>query len=184
MKNLSYHILDIIENCFRANATVIRLNIRESQASDTYSIQIEDNGEGMSKDMLEKAQDPFFTSRTTRKVGLGIPLFKQNAFQAGGNFHIDSQLNNGTTITAIFGLNHIDRPPVGDLPDTIIYLIASKEQNIQLIYNHQTDSGHYTFDSVKIQNALENMSLSHPEIKTMLKEMIHENLNDIKATQN
>ncbi|MGM0612599.1 MAG: ATP-binding protein [Bacteroidota bacterium] len=184
MKTLSYHILDITENCSRANATVIKLDITEDQSSDTYCIQIEDNGDGMSEDMLENVHDPFFTSRTTRKVGLGIPLFKQNALQAGGDFSIDSQLHKGTVVKATFGLTNIDRPPVGDLPDTIVWLIASFDKDIRFVYNHRTNSGEYNFDTDQIREALDNISFSHPEIKTMLKEMIQENLEEIKAIKN
>lgn len=183
MKTLSYHILDITENCCRANATVIKLAINEDQSSDAYCIQIEDNGDGMSEAMLEKVHDPFFTSRTTRKVGLGIPLFKQNALQSGGNFFIDSKLQKGTIVKATFKLTNIDRPPVGDLPDTIVWLIASFDKTIRFIYTHKTNSGEYKFDTNEIREALDNISFSHPEIKSMLKEMIQENLEEIKATK-
>jgi len=183
MKTLSYHILDITENCSRANATVIKLEISEDHSSDRYCIQIEDNGDGMSEEMLKNVHDPFFTSRNTRKVGLGIPLFKQNALQSGGNFLIDSKPGKGTIVKATFGLTNIDRPPVGDLPDTIVWLIASFDKPIRFVYTHKTDSGEYKFDTDEIRKALDNIAFSLPEIRSMLKEMIQENLAEIKATK-
>jgi hypothetical protein len=182
MKNLAYHILDIAENSFRAKAKKIIISVSESLKDDLYHICITDDGEGMDKDTLAKVSDPFFTSRTTRKVGLGIPLFQQNALQAGGSFDIQSTPGQGTKTIASFIHTHYDRPPTGDLAGTITSL-AAIDPSVQLIYMHKTDIGEYVFDSLEIQQVLEGMPLNHPQVIKMLKEMINENLKEIEASQ-
>jgi len=110
MKDLSMHILDIIQNSVRANASYVELQIIENKVEDSYSITIKDNGDGMDEDMLAKVSDPFFTTRTTRKVGLGLPLLKQNAERTGGHMKISSVLGEGTKTEAVFSHSNIDRP--------------------------------------------------------------------------
>lgn len=180
MKNLAYHILDISENSFRAGAGIIELYIAEDKVKDIYSIRIRDNGSGMPPDIISKVTDPFFTSRTTRRVGMGIPLFQQNALQAGGSFEIKSQPGKGTDIHATFGLTNIDRPPVGDLPGVIVSL-AALDEKVQFIYHHKTSEGEYIFDTKEISSVLEGIPFSNAKVQMLLKEMISENLKDIGA---
>ena len=116
MKEISLHILDIIQNSISAKAKVIQLTIFESTINNVLIVTIEDNGQGMEEDFLEKVTNPFITTRTTRKVGLGISLLKAAAERCGGSFHIDSQKGIGTKVEAIFQYNHIDRAPLGNMP--------------------------------------------------------------------
>src|SRR5665648_201440 len=130
------HILDIVQNSIRAKAKLIEIEIDERSAENKLIITISDNGSGMSEDQLERAIDPFYTSRTTRKVGLGLSLFKQNAETTAGSFKLESELGKGTKVTAVFGLKHLDRPVMGDLVGTLILLICSSG-GIDYVFKHK-----------------------------------------------
>ena len=119
MKDLSSHMMDIVQNSIRAEASWIQIRICEDPEADLFLIEIQDNGCGMDEATLARVRDPFFTSRTVRKVGLGIPLLQQNAERTGGKVSIVSQPGQGTTLTARFGHSHLDRPPLGDVAETL-----------------------------------------------------------------
>ena len=121
MKDLSSHMMDIVQNSIRAEASWIQIRICEDPEADLFLIEIQDNGCGMDEATLARVRDPFFTSRTVRKVGLGIPLLQQNAERTGGKVSIVSQPGQGTTLTARFGHSHLDRPPLGDVAETLRY---------------------------------------------------------------
>lgn len=178
MKELSLHIMDIIQNSIVAEASCIEIELIENIAENIYSICIRDDGKGMTAEMLANVTDPYCTSRTTRKVGLGIPLFKQNAEQTGGNLTITSELGKGTELTAIFKHNNIDRPMMGDIAGVIV-LTAAANENIRFVYSHKTESGEYVFDTEEIKEALDGMRMNQPEVIRYLKEMIKENLTEI-----
>jgi hypothetical protein len=182
MKDLSMHILDIVQNSIRANAKLIGIEIAERPDENQLIITITDDGAGMSQEQLQRAIDPFYTSRTTRKVGLGLSLFKQNAEMTGGSFHIESEVGKGTTVTAVFGLNHIDRPVMGDLVGTLLLLICSPG-DADYVFKHQTPSGEFELDTRQVRQVLENVPLSHPEVRSFLKEMLEENLKQIKICE-
>ncbi|MDR0970712.1 MAG: ATP-binding protein [Lentimicrobiaceae bacterium] len=175
MKDLSLHIMDILQNSTRAGASEITLDIVENKTNDTLRITFIDNGSGMSEETLQHVLDPFFTTRTTRKVGLGLSLLKQNAEMTGGNLNIKSQLGVGTEVVVVFGLSHIDRPPMGDLAGTVV-LTASANPNIRFIFHYQTDVIDYTFDTKEVNEALDGISLQEPEVISYLREMIAENI--------
>ena len=150
MKDLSLHILDIVQNSIRAKANLIGIEIAEIPDQNQLIITITDDGTGMSAELLQRAIDPFYTSRTTRKVGLGLSLFKQNAEMTGGSFNIESEPSKGTIVTAIFGLNHIDRPVMGDLVDTLLLLICSPD-GPDYVFKHQTPSGEFELDTREVK---------------------------------
>ncbi|MDR1055590.1 MAG: ATP-binding protein [Prevotellaceae bacterium] len=179
MQDFSAHIMDIAQNSVRANASRIEIEVNDFLLQDSYSITVRDNGCGMDAETLAKVSDPFFTSRTVRKVGLGIPLLKQNAEATGGYVTIWSEPKVGTTIRAVFSHTHIDRPPVGDIPGVIV-LLAAANPNIEIIYKHKTDSGEYIFNSIEVKKFLDGVPLNDPEIVQALRQMIEENLNEIK----
>lgn len=181
MTELSLHILDIIQNSIRANASQIEVIIEESQRNDLYSIQIIDNGDGMDDEEQKLISDPFYTTRTTRKVGLGISLLKQNAEQTGGSLEIVSQKNKGTKLTAIFSYQHIDRPILGDIAGTLTLVIGANPK-IRFIYIHKTPLSDFEFDTNEIHQELENVPISDRDILQALKELIQENLELINAT--
>ena len=181
MKDLSLHILDIVQNSISAKATFIEISIDENHEANTYFVRIKDNGTGMSLEMLEKVTDPYVTSRTTRKVGLGLPLLKMNAERTGGNLKIRSEEGKGTEVEAEFINDNIDRLPLGDIAGTIV-ILASANPMIEFIYTHTVDGEQYIFDTREIKEALEDVAINDVHIFKYLKEMINENLQEIKAT--
>lgn len=182
MKDLSLHILDIVQNSIRAKARLIRIEIIEKPDSDQMIIAISDDGLGMNDEQLKLATDPFYTSRTTRKVGLGLSLFRQNAESTGGTFEIESALGKGTKVTSVFGLSHLDRPVMGDLTGTLLILISSPGDS-DYVFRHQTTSGEFTLDTREIKQTLGSTPITHPEIRNFLKEMIQENLEQIQISE-
>ena len=178
MKDLSMHIMDIAQNSISAEANIIEVAITENTGADCYRIEISDNGKGMTADFVAKVTDPYVTSRTTRKVGLGLPLLKQNAERSGGRLKIRSEPGNGTVVTADFSLKNIDRPPLGDIAGTIV-LLAAANLKIRFIYRHITEKGEYRFDTEEVNEMLEELPISEPGVIRFLKEMIKENLQEI-----
>ena len=153
MEDLSLHILDIAENSIMAGAHNISIMLTESSAKDLLTIEIGDDGKGMSGDVVEKVTDPFYTSRTTRKVGLGLALFREAAAVANGSMEIQSTPDAGTTVRATFQLSHIDRKPLGNMVETITTLLCSSaEFNIR--YVHIRDGNKMIFDSREIREEL------------------------------
>lgn len=180
MKDLSMHILDIVQNSITAEATQIEVEITENVGSDIYRVVISDDGKGMTADYLAKVTDPYVTSRTTRKVGLGLPLLKQNAERTGGNLVITSEVGKGTIVKAEFRFGNIDRLPLGDIAGTIV-LLAAANLNIRFIYRHITEKDKYCFDTKEVNEMLEGMPISEPGVIRFLKEMIKENLLEINV---
>ena len=182
MKDLSLHILDIVQNSIRAKATLVEIDITEQPDENKLTIRITDNGTGMSPEEVPKAIDPFYTSRTTRKVGLGLSLFKQNAEQADGSFSIESELAKGTCVTASFGLNHLDRPVMGDLTGVLLLLICAPDA-VDYVFKHQTPVGEFVLDTRELKQMLENVPINHPDVRNFLKEMIEGNLEQIQISE-
>jgi signal transduction histidine kinase len=146
MEDLSLHILDIAENSITASAKMIGIRIIEDHAGDLLTIEIEDDGKGMDEQSLQKAIDPFFTTRTTRKVGLGLSLLAQATRESDGKIELSSEPGKGTTVKAVFRLSHLDRKPIGDINETIRTLVAGHPE-IDFIYEHQKDNSTYRFDT-------------------------------------
>ena len=178
MKDLSMHIMDILQNSTRAGATEVTLEVLEDVAADTLTIRFIDNGCGMDAETVQKVINPFFTTRTTRKVGLGLPLLKQNTEQTGGSLDIQSEKGKGTTVTAVFGRSHLDRPPMGDLAGTVV-LTASAYPDIRFIFHYHNGETDYVFDTVEVNEALDGISIQEPEVIQYLKEMIQENIGNV-----
>jgi len=181
MKNLALHILDIVQNSISAKATIIEIDITESEIKNKYLIVIKDNGIGISADKIEKVLDPYETSRTTRKVGLGLPLFKQSAERAGGGLKITSELGKGTIVEATFELNNFDRPPIGDIAGILVILFGANP-TLSFAFRYKTDKQEYAIDTKEIKEVLDDISIADPKIRNYLKEMINENLKEIKIT--
>ena len=181
MQTLSDHILDIAQNSIRANASRVEIDLQENPSTDSLVFTIRDNGCGMDETTLARVTDPFFTSRTVRKVGLGIPLLKQNAEATGGTLTIASQKGVGTTLEARFSLSHLDRPPLGDLAGTIVILVSANPE-IEFIYRHITEKGNYTFDTEEVKEIMEGVPINDPEIVMALRQMIRENIKEITQT--
>ena len=179
MTEIALHILDIVHNSIRANATRIQITISENAATNEYLISIADNGKGIPPEILATVTDPFTTSRKTRKVGMGLSLLKHSAEQTGGWLKISSQTGIGTSVNCCFGLAHLDRPPIGNIAMTI-YQLLSAYPKIQFIYTHQTNSGEYIFDTAEVKEALGDVPVTMPDVRNYLLEMINENLDEIQ----
>jgi hypothetical protein len=179
MKDLSMHVMDIIQNSIVANATVIQIDIVEDKVDDSLVISIKDNGKGMDAEMVKNVTDPYCTSRTTRKVGLGIPLLKQSAELTGGSLTIQSEIGKGTSLNAYFVNSSIDRQPLGDIAGTIV-LTVSANPAIDFIYTHTINKRSYCFDTREVKAVLGDVPVSNLEIIKYLREMIQENLKEIE----
>lgn len=178
MKELAMHVYDLMENSTAANSTEVKLTIRDSLKDNIYAFTIEDNGKGMTPEFMAKVTDPYTTSRTTRKVGLGLPLIKMNTENCGGGMKLQSEVGKGTRLDFWFQHNHWDRPPMGDLAGTIVMLCAAHE-DIHIIYKHITDEDEFVFDTEEIKEALDGMSMNDIKVFNWLKDMVQENLEAI-----
>jgi len=179
MKTLADHILDIVQNSVRANATLIEIMVEEDKKNDLCVLKITDNGCGMNKEILEQATNPFFTTRKTRKVGLGLSLLKQNAEMANGRFNIRSEINKETEVEATFQHSHFDRPELGEIWDTF-YLTMLGNKNVEFIYSHKTNKGSFKISSAEIRKNTEGVSLQHPEIREAITDLIKNNIANIQ----
>ena len=177
MQELSLNILDIAQNSIVANATLIEIGV-EVDANDFLSITIRDNGKGMDAESVENVINPFFTSRTTRKVGLGVPFFKQAAEDTGGSFHIESEVGVGTTIKAVFDTTNIDYTPLGEVWDTVALLIQMNE-TIDFVYTVKKDGAEFVCDTRQLKEIMEGMPLSDLAVVQWIKEFIRENQTEI-----
>ena len=178
MKELSLHILDIVQNSFKASARDVSVTVSEDTKTDLLSIIVQDNGCGMSADFVRRVLDPFVTTRTTRPVGLGLPLLHQAALQTDGSLDIQSVPGEGTTVTVRFGLSHFDRPPLGDLAGTLCTLLGDTD-GIHFVYTHRTEKGEFVLDTEELVEILGPVSLSEPAVFSFLLEFIGENLQEI-----
>ncbi len=180
MNNLAMHIMDIVQNAIRAGGRFIVIKVDEQPQSNYLSITIEDDGSGIPEDIVQNITDPYVTTRNTRNVGLGLSLFKQSAEQSDGYINIDTKTNVGTIIKAVFMYDHIDRPPIGNIAETIVVLVTTNTA-IDFLYEHNYNDKNYTFDSREIKEILQDTPFSAPGIYTFLKEMVAENVRVIQA---
>ncbi len=176
MEDLSLHILDVAENSITAGSSKIEIRVTEDIGKNLLAIEIKDNGSGMDKELLEHACDPFYTTRTTRRVGLGIPLLAQAAKECMGNIDVISNKNEGTTISASFQHNHIDRKPLGKIGETIIILIVSNP-DIDFLFEHKINDNEYTLDTAEIKKDLDGIPINTPEVIRIIKDDISAWLN-------
>lgn len=181
MLELALHVLDITENSIRAGAKLVRILIREDLHKNLFLIRISDNGKGMSPEERKKVLNPFYTTKEVRRIGLGLPMLSGAAERAGGKITLRSKPGVGTTVTAEFGLNHIDRQPLGDIASALIALIVGNPA-IDIIYRHDVNGRSYLLDTRDIKKALEDVPLNHPEVTFFLREHITEGLRDIGAS--
>ncbi len=181
MRELALHLLDIAENSVSAGAGTICITVVEDSATDQLHITVEDNGKGMDAEMVARVTDPFVTSRTTRKVGLGIPLLKAAAEACQGGLTIQSELGKGTTVQVEFQLSHIDRMPLGNLASTFLTLIIGSPE-VRWILKYITGGETFEFDSQPIMETLEGVPLTDPAILAYLREMLETGIAGIRET--
>ena len=177
MKELSLNILDITENSVKAKASLVEITITESE--QMLTIRISDNGCGMTEQTLESVRNPFYTTRTTRKVGMGIPLLQIAAEQTGGSLgiesrHIDSFPDtHGTTVTASFRKDHIDFTPLGDTVSTLITLIQGHPE-VDFLYIHRIGDREISLDTRQLREVLDDVPLDTFEVLLWIRENLEE----------
>ena len=180
MEDLSLHILDIVQNSISAEADTVSLFITEDLQNDRLIIIVVDNGRGMDEETAKKVVDPFYTTRTTRKVGLGLPLLNAAAEACDGFLSIDSQPGKGARVEAQFSLGHIDRPPLGSTIDTMITLLVCNP-NVDFVYEHSTNEGKFLFDTRLVRGEIPDIPLDNPDVLEWIREYLFEGLNEISG---
>ncbi len=171
MRDLSLHILDIVENSVAAQADRIEIRIAEDQKKDVLFVEIIDNGTGMDEETVKKVLDPFYTSKTVRRFGLGLPLLSEAVKAANGHLSIRSKKGEGTTIRADFQYSHIDRKPLGNMSQTIIAVIIGNPE-IDLIYVHKKNSQSRSLDTRQIRSQLRDRPINSPDGIRMIREIL------------
>jgi hypothetical protein len=170
--------MDIIQNSIVACGTRADIVIAACSKNNELKIIIADNGNGMDEEMLKRVTDPFITTRDTRKVGLGISLFKASAEQSGGYLSISSKKGFGTTLEAVFKIGNIDRPPLGDIADTVAGVLASNE-DLHLILALSRDDEKFVFDTEEVKKMLDGVPINEFEVMKWIKGYINEGINVI-----
>lgn len=175
MTEISLNILDIAENSVKAGAKLTEISVVADNKLNRLTVMLKDDGCGMNEKQLESVIDPFYTTRTTRKVGLGIPFFKESAETAGGSFEIKSQVGVGTTVTAVYQLNHIDRMPMGDICATI-HTLVTMHDDIDFLFTYRIDQNEFVLDTREFREILGGISFKEPEISNYIKDYLKENI--------
>ena len=180
MREIALHLLDIAENSVAADSKSISIHVHEDLFHDRLSASVIDDGCGMDAETAQRVQDPFYTTRTTRDVGLGIPLLKQAAEMAEGSFSLQSESGHGAWVEVEFRHSHIDRMPLGDLSSTFLTLLIAHPQIdwtfLYRVTNKDRTSRDFLFESVEWKRELGDISLTEPEILTFLRGMIEEGI--------
>lgn len=181
MTELSLHILDMAQNAVEAGASKIEIKIEEDLKADRLLIEVSDNGRGLTEEQKAKVLDPFYTTRKTRHVGLGLPLLAEASRQCGGGMDIHSTPGVGTVIQARFRHSHIDRAPLGDMPLVLLAVLLS-EKPVDWTYIHKINGGEFRLDSSEIRKALTDVPLTHPKIRHWLLDCLSEGENSLNGT--
>ncbi|MBC7259819.1 MAG: ATP-binding protein [Chloroflexi bacterium] len=180
MRELSLHVLDVMENAVEAGATRIEVRIDEDLGADRLVIEVADNGRGMSKEMTQRALDPFFTTRETRHVGLGLPLFAAAAQRCDGDLTIESEPGRGTRVRATFRHSHLDRAPLGDMPSALMAILLSGRP-VDVAYTHRVGEAEFSFDSADVRRELGDIPLTHPAVRQWLWQTLREGEESLHA---
>ena len=183
MREISLHLLDIAENSVAADSKNISVHVHEDLFNDRLSASVIDDGRGMDAETAQQVQDPFYTTRTTRNVGLGIPLLKEAAEMAEGSFSLQSEPGSGTWVEAEFRHSHIDRMPLGDLSSTFLTLLISHPQIDWTFLYRVTDKDRHSrdffFESAELKSELGDISLTEPEVLTFVRGIFEEGLESV-----
>ena len=179
MEELSLHILDLVQNSLGASATKVEIHIEEEISRDRFLLEVRDNGGGMTKEFVEEVLSPFTTTRTTRRVGLGLSLLDMAAQRCGGGVEIDTELGKGTRIRAVFQHSHWDRAPLGDIGATLMTIIAANPE-IHLIYEHRVGERIFILDTEEIKDALgRDIPLNNMAVLGWLEEYMAQGLDEL-----
>ena len=178
MPEISLNLLDVAENSTRAEASLVEITVDAQYASDLLTVRIKDDGCGMDEEQVAHVIDPFFTTRKTRKVGLGVPFFKLSAEQTGGSFSIESEKGVGTCTTAVYKISSIDRMPLGDIAGTMKMLILMHEET-DFLFTFICDDRSFSLDTREIREVLDGLSFQLPEVQSYIGEMLSENVAEV-----
>lgn len=178
LPEISLNVLDITENSVSAKASLIEISIQIQTSENRMFLSIKDNGCGMSPEMLDSVTDPFVTTRTTRKIGLGIPFLKQSAECTGGSFSIQSKVNEGTMIAADYHTDHIDCMPLGDITSSI-YTLVTMHPEVDFIYTYKVDEREFVLDTREIREIMGDVPFSEPEVAMFIREFLTENKKEV-----
>ncbi len=173
MNELALHIYDIVQNSVRANAENVWITINEDDTLNELKIIIRDDGSGMTQEVARQVRNPFYTTRTTRSVGLGISLFELAADQCNGFLSLNTELGVGTTLTAVFEKDHINRYPLGNMSETI-YLLSLGDVNI--IYSHTINGKTFNYTKAEVLEILGEVPLTNIDVKVWIEDYIEQNL--------
>jgi hypothetical protein len=171
MRELSLHILDIARNSVEAGATALQIAVVERQDTDTLELIVRDNGRGMDAGALKRAADPFFTTRETRKVGLGLSLLKATCERCEGALEIQSRPGEGTEVHGTLRLGHVDRPPLGDM-GKVVQALALDAKRTSVRYRHQTNGKRFEVDTIDLQKELGDVPVTDPRVLCWLAEFV------------
>ena len=178
MEDLSLHILDIVENAIAARAKKIEIFVVEEPGEDRLTIEIRDDGIGMDKEVSQKAVDPFFTTRSSRRVGFGLSLMAQAAQEAGGSLRVESKIGKGTKVTASFQYHHIDRKPLGNMVETVMTLLFGNPE-LEILYTHKKEGKSFALSSSWVKNHFRDRPLIDPEVIQGVERHLKEGLKQI-----
>lgn len=168
------NVMDIAQNSISAGANRIEISVYEDSAADSMTITVSDNGCGMTAEQAASVTDPFFTTRTTRRVGLGVPMFKMEAEMTGGSFEVESEKGVGTTVTARFVPSHVDMIPLGDINSTILLLITCNPK-LDFVFHHRMNSREFTLDTRELRRVLgHEVALNSPDVVQWIKSWLDE----------
>jgi anti-sigma regulatory factor (Ser/Thr protein kinase) len=179
LREMSLHIMDIVENGIGAGAKLIDISVTEDRKHNRLEIVIRDNGRGIPENLMEKVMDPFYTTRTTRRVGLGLSLFREASRRCDGEFAVKSKEGEGTEISASFRLDHIDLAPLGDMAGSLTSLILGNP-NVDFVYTHSVGDKEFQLDTRKIKEELEGVEIIHPEVIRFIGDLVRQSLADIR----
>jgi anti-sigma regulatory factor (Ser/Thr protein kinase) len=179
MRDLSLHILDIAENSIRAQARNVEIKIEDDGEKDLLTLEIIDNGKGMDQETMKMVLDPFFTTKTTRRFGLGLPLLAESARMANGEFSVTSEPGEGTRVRATFQASHMDTKPLGDIPDTVVTLIMGHPE-VDVLYRHSVDGSEYCLDTSEIKTQLDDVPINSTEVIEVIRQNIDEGLANLR----
>lgn len=180
MLELCLHILDIAENSTRANASLVEITIVEDTGEDVFSFEIRDNGIGMDRETIDRAMDPFYTTKKVRRIGLGLPMLKQAAYTAEGGFSLQSVVGKGTVVYAGFKHSHIDRQPLGDIAGVITMLILGNP-DIDIVYTHRKNGNDYVLDTRELREGLGDVPLNNMEVLNLIRDNIKEGIEELNG---
>lgn len=178
MTEVALNVLDVAQNSVRACATLIAISVMVNTETDLMDITIEDNGCGMTKEQIDHVTDPFFTTRTTRKVGLGVPFFKYSAECTGGSFSIESQVGEGTKVCARYVLSSIDRMPLGDMAG-IMHTLITLNTEIDFVYKYSVDGREFILDTREFRQILDGIAFDTPDVSAYINDFLSENTREV-----